>query len=246
MAELQPRVRGLLESRLGRAHADTLIGVSNAVVHALTRGEAPLALDALQRVLQLAEIRGRAGRMAAPGTGVGGGRRWAPGALASAHPRPAPLPSGPVENCVDRTSLASLSGAGGLLAWTRDLEQSAKALLATVPKAAAMGREAFAARLGDVLARDGVVPMDGTALRLLDRVSAVLIDSRVLCAASRGCCRSPPWAIWGRPRRGARRSPSWTAAHCGSCPVRGPGRAARGGWSGPPGSPRRPRRARWP
>ncbi|CAM5382172.1 Cation-translocating P-type ATPase OS=Streptomyces antimycoticus OX=68175 GN=SSPO_015960 PE=4 SV=1 [Streptomyces antimycoticus] len=45
-----------------------------------------------------------------------------------------------------------------------------------------MGREAFAARLGDVLARDGVVPMDGTALRLLDRVSAVLIDSRVLCA----------------------------------------------------------------
>lgn len=45
-----------------------------------------------------------------------------------------------------------------------------------------MGREAFAARLGDVLARDGVVPMDGTAPRLLDRVSAVLIDSRVLCA----------------------------------------------------------------
>ncbi|MFJ1991291.1 hypothetical protein [Streptomyces asiaticus] len=51
-----------------------------------------------------------------------------------------------------------------------------------MPKAAAMGREAFAARLGDVLARDGVVPMDGTAPRLLDRVSAVLIDSRVLCA----------------------------------------------------------------
>ncbi|WP_247204642.1 hypothetical protein [Streptomyces sp. AgN23] len=59
MAEIQPRVRGLLESRLGRAQADTLIGVSNAVVHALTRGEAPLALDALQRMLQLAEIRGR-------------------------------------------------------------------------------------------------------------------------------------------------------------------------------------------
>ncbi|GAA1256671.1 cation-translocating P-type ATPase [Streptomyces javensis] len=182
MAELQPRVRGLLESRLGRAHADTLIGVSNAVVHALTRGEAPLALDALQRVLQLAEIRGRQvvwqrrePELVADGDGLPT-RSYPP-----TH-RPAPLPSGPVETCVDRTSLASLSGAGGLLAWTRDLEQSAKALLATVPKAAAMGREAFAARLGDVLARDGVVPMDGTALRLLDRVSAVLIDSRVLCA----------------------------------------------------------------
>ncbi|MCQ8188534.1 cation-translocating P-type ATPase [Streptomyces rugosispiralis] len=181
LAELQPRVRGLLESRLGRAQADTLIGVSNAVVHALTRGEAPLALDALQRVLQLAEIRGRQvvwqrrePELVADGEGL----------PAHSHPptrRPRPLPSGPVETCVDRTSLASLSGVGGLLAWTRDLEQSAKALLATVPKAAAMGREAFAARLGDVLARDGVVPMDGTALRLLDRVSAVLIDARVLC-----------------------------------------------------------------
>ncbi|WP_432045365.1 HAD-IC family P-type ATPase [Streptomyces asiaticus] len=182
MAELQPRVRGLLESRLGRAHADTLIGVSNAVVHALTRGEAPLALDALQRVLQLAEIRGRQvvwqrrePELVADGDGL-------PARSHPPTPRPAPLPSGPVETCVDRTSLASLSGAGGLLAWTGDLAQSAKALLATVPKAAAMGREAFAARLGDVLARDGVVPMDGTALRLLDRVSAVLIDSRVLCA----------------------------------------------------------------
>ncbi|WP_240529134.1 cation-translocating P-type ATPase [Streptomyces antioxidans] len=182
MAELQPRVRGLLESRFGRAHADTLIGVSNAVVHALTRGEAPLALDALQRVLQLAEIRGRQAvwerrepELVADGDGL----------PARSHPpaaRPAPLPPGPVETCVDHTSLASLAGAGGLLAWTRDPERSAKALLATVPKAAAMGREAFAARLGDVLARDGAVPMDGTALRLLDRVSAVLIDSRVLCA----------------------------------------------------------------
>ncbi|MFJ2201663.1 HAD-IC family P-type ATPase [Streptomyces violaceusniger] len=182
MAEIQPRVRGLLESRLGRVQADALIGVSNAVVHALTRGEAPLALDALQRMLQLAEIRGRQvvwqGRepeLVTDGDGL-------PERSHPPVPRPAPLPHGPVETCIDRTSLASLSGAGGLLAWTRDPEQAAKALLATVPKAAAMGREAFAARLGDVLARDGVVPMDGTALRLLDRVSAVLIDSRVLCA----------------------------------------------------------------
>ncbi|MFD8462639.1 HAD-IC family P-type ATPase [Streptomyces antimycoticus] len=182
MAEIQPRVRGLLESRLGRAQADTLIGVSNAVVHALTRGEAPLALDALQRMLQLAEIRGRQvvwqsrePELVTDGDGL-------PERSHPPAPRPTPLPHGPVETCIDRTSLASLSGAGGLLAWTRDPEQAAKALLATVPKAAAMGREAFAARLGDVLARDGVVPMDGTALRLLDRVSAVLIDSRVLCA----------------------------------------------------------------
>ncbi|GAA1673402.1 cation-translocating P-type ATPase [Streptomyces yatensis] len=182
MAEIQPRVRGLLESRLGRAQADTLIGVSNAVVHALTRGEAPLALDALQRVLQLAEIRGRQVVWQSREPELVTGGDGLPERSHPPAPRPAPLPHGPVETCIDRTSLASLSGAGGLLAWTRDPAQAAKALMATVPKAAAMGREAFAARLGDVLARDGVVPMDGTALRLLDRVSAVLIDARVLCA----------------------------------------------------------------
>ncbi|MFI0776737.1 HAD-IC family P-type ATPase [Streptomyces sp. NPDC021212] len=98
-----------------------------------------------------------------------------------AAPRPAPLPAGPIETCVDRTSLASLIGAGGLLAWRRDPARAAEAILATVPRAAAAGREAFAARLGDALAREGVVPMNGAALRLLDRISAVLIDSGVLC-----------------------------------------------------------------
>ncbi|MGW2325881.1 HAD-IC family P-type ATPase [Streptomyces sp. NPDC001700] len=181
MAEIQPRLRGLLESRLGAAHTTLLIGVSNAAVHALTRGEVPLALDALQRLLQLAEIRGRqtVWRLREPAL-VPGSDGLPPHSPPGA-PRPAPLPAGPVETCVDRTSLASLTGAGGLLAWTRDPGRAAEAILATVPRAAAMGREAFAARLGEALARDGVVPMDGGALRLLDRISAVLIDSGVLC-----------------------------------------------------------------
>ncbi|MFF4761786.1 hypothetical protein [Streptomyces sp. NPDC001292] len=52
-----------------------------------------------------------------------------------------------------------------------------------MPKAAGMGREAFCAQLGQDLARDGVVPMNGVVLRLLDRVSAVVIDSAVLRTA---------------------------------------------------------------
>ncbi|MFD7502906.1 HAD-IC family P-type ATPase [Streptomyces sp. NPDC059850] len=181
MAEIQPRLRGLLESRLGAAHTTLLIGVSNAAVHALTRGEVPLALDALQRLLQLAEIRGRQTVWQLREPALVPGSDGLPPHTPPAAPRPAPLPAGPVETCVDRTSLASLTGAGGLLAWTRDPGRAAEAILATVPRAAAMGREAFAARLGEALAREGVVPMDGGALRLLDRISAVLIDSGVLC-----------------------------------------------------------------
>ncbi|MGX4695324.1 HAD-IC family P-type ATPase [Streptomyces sp. JNUCC 63] len=183
VAETQPRLRRMLEERLGPAHAAMLLGVANAVVHSLTKGAAPLALDAVQRLCQLAEIRSRQavwrlreGELV--GTGQGLPRR-AP----EPRPRPVPLPAGPVERCGQRTSLAALLGAGGVLAWTRSPEQAAQAILATVPKAAGMGREAFSARLGRDLARDGVVPMDGTALRLLDRVSTVLIDSAVLCAS---------------------------------------------------------------
>ncbi|WP_246144530.1 hypothetical protein [Actinacidiphila oryziradicis] len=181
MAETRPQLRRMLEGRLGQPHAEMVLGVSNAAVHALTRGAWPLALDAVQRLWQLAEIRSRQsvwglreGELLGAGDGL---PQKAPERL----PRPVPLPAGPVEACGELTSLTALLGAGGLLAWTRSPEQAAQAVLATVPKAAGMGREVFSAQLGRDLARDGVVPMNGRALRLLDRVSTVLIDSTVLC-----------------------------------------------------------------
>ncbi|HEY5832557.1 HAD-IC family P-type ATPase [Streptomyces sp.] len=183
VAETQPRLRCALEERLGRPHADMLLGVSSAVVHAVTDGVAPIALDAVQRLWQLGEIRGRQAvwerrehELVSDGKGL-------PPRITARLPRPVPLPKGPVETCGERTSVAALLGAGGLLAWTRDPGQAAQAILATVPKAAGMGREAFSARLGRDLAHEGVVPLDGAALRVLDRVSAVLIDSAALCTS---------------------------------------------------------------
>ncbi|WP_265737681.1 cation-translocating P-type ATPase [Peterkaempfera bronchialis] len=183
VADAQPRVRRLLEARLGRAHADMLLGVSNAAVHSLTMGVAPLALDAVQRLLQLSEIRSRQAVWQLREAELVRTGDKLPREAPDPSARPVPLPAGPVETCGDRTSLAALLGAGGLLAWTHSPEQAAEAILATVPKAAGMGREAFASRLAGDLARDGVVPMDGGALRLLDRISTVLIDSAALCTA---------------------------------------------------------------
>ncbi|MBA4860700.1 cation-translocating P-type ATPase [Streptomyces sp. PSKA54] len=182
LAETQPRLRRLLDGRLGRAHAEMVLGVSNAAVHSLTRGMAPLAVDAVQRLWQLAEIRSRQAVWSQRENELVGDGDALPRHAPERARRPAPLPAGPVEACGHKTSLAALLGSGGVLAWTCSPEQAAQAILATVPKAAGMGREAFSARLGRDLARDGVVPMDGTALRLLDRVSTVLIDSTVLCA----------------------------------------------------------------
>nr|WP_262414163.1 HAD-IC family P-type ATPase [Streptomyces acidipaludis] len=183
MTESHPRLRRLVENRLGKPHAAVVLGVSSAAVHALTDGVAPVALDAVQRVWQLAEIRARQGvwarrehELVAAGDGL-------PPTIGERPARPVPLPAGPVEKCGERTSLAALLGAGGLLAYTGSVESAARTILATVPKAAGMGREAFSALLGRDLAGGGAVPMDAEALRVLDRVTAVVIDSAVLCAS---------------------------------------------------------------
>jgi cation-transporting ATPase I len=49
------------------------------------------------------------------------------------------------------------------------------------PKAAVHGRESFAAMLDMLMCRRGVLPMDGSAYRRLDRVDVVVLNSDVLC-----------------------------------------------------------------
>ncbi|WP_259305270.1 hypothetical protein [Streptomyces koyangensis] len=59
VTESQPRLRRLLESRLGKHQAETAISLAGAAAHALAHGVAPLALDACRHLRQLAEFKGR-------------------------------------------------------------------------------------------------------------------------------------------------------------------------------------------
>jgi hypothetical protein len=68
--------------------------------------------------------------------------------------RPRDLPPGPIESYTDRVAAGSLAAAGGVLAATRDPGRAAEALNASVPKAANMGREGFAAVLSGMAADD--------------------------------------------------------------------------------------------
>ncbi|MEU5100535.1 cation-translocating P-type ATPase [Streptomyces sp. NPDC020996] len=180
VADTQPRVRRWLERQVGRGHADAFLAMAGALVYSATGGMTPLLLDAVQQWLKLGEARSRRavwerreGELVADGAGL-------PRQATTPLPRPVAVPAGPVEKCAERTSLTSLLGAAGVAAWTRDVEQAGRAILATVPKAAGAGREAFCTVLGRDLARAGVVVMNPAALRLLDRVSAVVIDSPAL------------------------------------------------------------------
>jgi len=94
--------------------------------------------------------------------------------------RPVPLPPGPVERHADRAAAGSLLAAGGLLAATGNADLAGRVLLIGAPKAARSGREAFADTLTAGLSRRGVVVGDPVALRRLDRVDTVVVDSTVL------------------------------------------------------------------
>jgi cation-transporting ATPase I len=69
--------------------------------------------------------------------------------------------------------MGALLGGGGA-------EDVAGAVLAGVPKAAQLGREAFASVLGRGLAQRNIMVLNPDALRALDRVAVVLIDGAAL------------------------------------------------------------------
>jgi cation-transporting ATPase I len=180
-AETYPRLRDTLERWLGRPHADLLLALSASTANAASHGLAPLTADGLRDLLKLAEVRSRQNAWNRREQELVADGGELPVEAPVRRARPVPFPQGPVERLGDRAGLASLLGAGGMLAFARDPGRAADLMLATMPKAARQGREAFAAVLGWELGRHGVVPMDAGALQRLDRVSAILIDSAALC-----------------------------------------------------------------
>src|SRR5205807_3784073 len=75
-----------------------------------------------------------------------------------------------------RAALAAFGVFGLSLAATKDPRRAANTLMAAAPKAARLGREAFAAQLGRDLANRDVIVLDPSALRHLDRVDTVVVD----------------------------------------------------------------------
>ncbi len=87
---------------------------------------------------------------------------------------------GPVESYVDSAANGSLIAAASALMAGGGTEDAAGAIEAAVPRAAHMGRQAFAAVLGRGLADAGLLVLDPGALRRLDRVQVVVIDGAAL------------------------------------------------------------------
>ncbi|MDT5221550.1 MAG: cation-transporting P-type ATPase, partial [Mycobacterium sp.] len=104
---------------------------------------------------------------------------------------------GPIEQYGAQAASGSLIAAAGALFAGGGAAEAAEAILAGVPKAAHLGREAFATTLGRGLANAGLLLLDPGALRRLDRVKVVVIDGAALRGDHRAVLRAqgdePGW-----------------------------------------------------
>ncbi len=177
--DYQPRLRRLLEDRIGTAATDTVLTVAMTAAHIVSLSPASLTVDLLMETMRAAEARAeaRAWTMHEPELA-----RHAEHATTHPSSRPCPRPPGPVERHADRSALFQIGAAVLAGLTTRRLDMVGTATLVAAPRAARSTREAFAATLGQGLANHhGVLPLRPESLRRLDRVDALVVDPNVLC-----------------------------------------------------------------
>ncbi|GBE65410.1 haloacid dehalogenase [Mycobacterium sp. MFM001] len=177
--DYQPRLRRLLEDRIGQPATDTVLTLAMTAAHIISLAPASLAVDLMMETIKAAECRAEAQAW----------HRHEPRLAPHADnddvylpSRPVPAPPGPAERHAQRAAYAQAVGAGVVGAAARNVNMAGTAALVAAPKALRTTRESFAAALGQGLSdRHGVLPLRPHSLRRLDQVDALLVDPRVLC-----------------------------------------------------------------
>jgi cation-transporting ATPase I len=180
LVDSTPRLRGLLEERVGEATADLLLATSNAVGQGLAQGPLGLIVDATHRMALIGDISARREVWHAREPELHGTPSRAGTRPVAHQPRPVPLPAGPIEHYSDMAALASLVAGLSTFGLTRDQSKVVTALVCGTPKGARLTREVFTSVLGRTLWRRGIVPLDASALGRLDRIDTVVLDAGVL------------------------------------------------------------------
>ncbi len=173
-----PRLRRVIEERLGPTITDIGLATTNAVAQGLGAGPFGLLVDMAQRATALTESRAEERCYEQQIEEL-----HEPGAIhepVHREPRPLPIPGGPVERYSDRAGLATMGGMAAVLAATLDPRRASAMVMAGNPKAARIGREGFAAQVGRTFSRRRIVVVDQRLLRRLDRVDTLVVESDLL------------------------------------------------------------------
>lgn len=179
VATYQPRVRRLLEDRIGKPTADTVLELAMAAAETVTLSLGSLAVDMTVEALKAAEsvAEAKAWNRLEPRLA-----RHADNAAGHPPSRPTPPRATPADRHAAASALVQAVAAALVGAATRSIDGAATATLVTAPKASRTTRESFAATLGRGLAdQHAVLPLRPEILRRLDRVDVLIIDPRVLC-----------------------------------------------------------------
>lgn len=207
--DAQPRLRRVLEDRLGRPRTDlvlsTATAIGNAVGNTPAAGMANLFVDTVQRTMVLTEVVARRAQWRDWECELTNHEALAVDEPLPEHSRPVDLPRGPVERVADEASAGALLSAAAFGASRRG-GAATEALELGAPKAARATREAFAAAVSTTLSRAGVLTLEPVVWRRLDRLTAVVVDGESLLTSRRLVLAAE--AIdprWRDPRRRRRR-----------------------------------------
>ncbi|MEV0153396.1 cation-translocating P-type ATPase [Micromonospora sp. NPDC050686] len=177
--DLHPKLHALANRGLrADPRAEVLFPLAEAVAQGLAGGWTGIVLDGAQRLVQWGEARSQLTTWERAEPRLTGDPDRAV-ARAPRTERPAPKPDGPAERYVKRM-LAAGAAAGVAAVPVVGGKRAAALGLSALPKAPGSGREGYAARLGRILARRGVIVMDRGVLRELDRIDTVVLDAAVL------------------------------------------------------------------
>ncbi|MGW5149835.1 metal transporter [Rhodococcus koreensis] len=181
-ADYQPRIRRLVEHRLGPESTDVVLATAEAAILTLTQNPGLLAVNVVLRATLTAETWSarQAWHRTEPVLARRAGDHHPP-----EHPRrPRALPVGPLEHHANRSVVAAPAAAAVAGAATGDAGLAGTALIVAAPAATRTARESFAATLSRGLADGhGMLPLRPQALRHLDRVDTVVIDPHTLTPA---------------------------------------------------------------
>ncbi|OLZ49626.1 HAD-IC family P-type ATPase [Amycolatopsis keratiniphila] len=183
LVDLHPRLRDLADRKLrGRERADSATSIGAALVHGLAARSEGTVLDIMLRGTQWREAKAHQRAWCEAESSLVGQREHA-GADSVVSERPWPLPESAADRHARRSITAGAAAAAATLPFVGPRRAAAVGISA-LPKAPSTGTAAFAAQLGQVLARRGALVMDRSALRGLDLLDTIVIDTTALGAGA--------------------------------------------------------------
>jgi cation-transporting ATPase I len=180
LADSVPRVRMEVEKKLGPDVADAIFALGGSASQALAQRPVALLTEVAYRVCMYREVQARRQAWQRWERGVGDRLDAHRADPVDARPRPVPLPDALVERVANISAALALAGYAVVGIGTQNAQRALSVLVAGVPRSAKLGRDAFAAQLDTDLSVAEALVLQPHALRRLDRVDAVVLDTTML------------------------------------------------------------------